>query len=255
MPDGERRVNLSGIEFDPLDEEAFSEHLVRSLKGSRGGRVVTPNMQMLTAVRKTPPLLTLVNEHDCVLADGTPFIWAARLRGLHLQRMTGSDLIGTVAALAGSYGWRVFVLGGRPADAPRVVESFERLGATVVGIDTSVLSLPVDEVEISKLHRQLVEARADVVIVGLGFPKQEQVSLELSRLMPETWFFNFGMAIAYFAGTRRRAPRVMQVMGAEWLWRLASEPRRLAKRYLVESLPSAARLLAESLHARREGVR
>jgi len=95
------------------------------------------------------------------------------------------------------------------------------------------------------LRRDLTAARPAIVFVGLGFPKQELLIERLRPDLPAAWFVGCGAAIAYAAGTLRRAPGPVQRAGLEWAWRLAAEPRRLARRYLAD-LPFALRLLATS---------
>jgi N-acetylglucosaminyldiphosphoundecaprenol N-acetyl-beta-D-mannosaminyltransferase len=96
----------------------------------------------------------------------------------------------------------------------------------------------------------VVAARPRIVFVGLGFPRQDVLIAELREELPETWFLGCGAAIAFAAGTVRRAPEWMRRTGLEWLFRLLSEPGRLARRYLVDDLPFALRLLGGCLAAR-----
>jgi N-acetylglucosaminyldiphosphoundecaprenol N-acetyl-beta-D-mannosaminyltransferase len=89
------------------------------------------------------------------------------------------------------------------------------------------------------------------VFVGLGFPKQEQLVARLVADLPAAWFVGCGAAIPFAAGDFKRAPAWVQRAGLEWAFRLASEPRRLAGRYLGRDLPFAVRLLAVSAWQRR----
>ena len=89
-------------------------------------------------------------------------------------------------------------------------------------------------------------ARPDIVFVGLGFPKQEHLILRLRPRFPSIWFVSCGISLSYVSGDVTRAPSWAQHAGLEWLFRLAQEPRRLARRYLVDGLPFCARLLASS---------
>jgi N-acetylglucosaminyldiphosphoundecaprenol N-acetyl-beta-D-mannosaminyltransferase len=92
----------------------------------------------------------------------------------------------------------------------------------------------------------LGQAQPDIVYVGLGFPKQEHLIADLRPLFPRTWFLGVGVSISFVAGDVSRAPAWMQRTGLEWIHRLAQEPDRLARRYLVDGLPFAARLLVGS---------
>ena len=99
-----------------------------------------------------------------------------------------------------------------------------------------------------------------MVLVGLGFPKQERLISLLRSEMPQTWFVGVGISLSFLAGDQPRAPAALQRLGLEWLHRLSHEPRRLFRRYVVHGLPFGFRLLAWALvqrlrgHGRRPGV-
>jgi N-acetylglucosaminyldiphosphoundecaprenol N-acetyl-beta-D-mannosaminyltransferase len=94
-------------------------------------------------------------------------------------------------------------------------------------------------------------AEPDLVLVGLGFPRQERIIEALRAEVPHAWYLGCGAGIPMAAGRFRRAPVPLQRMGAEWLYRLALEPRRLARRYLRDDAPFALALLAAALRDRR----
>ncbi|MGH3716216.1 MAG: WecB/TagA/CpsF family glycosyltransferase, partial [Micromonosporaceae bacterium] len=94
-------------------------------------------------------------------------------------------------------------------------------------------------------------AAPDIVFVGLGFPRQEQLIRHLSAALPGAWFVGCGASLAFAAGEVRRAPRWMRRTGLEWLHRLGSEPRRLFRRYVIHDLPYALRLLTRASLRRR----
>jgi hypothetical protein len=97
---------------------------------------------------------------------------------------------------------------------------------------------------IDAVCEKLVSARPDIVYVGLGFPKQERLITRLAPALGGSWFVGCGAAIPFAAGVVPRAPGWMQQAGLEWLFRLAGEPRRLCRRYLIDDLPFAVMLLA-----------
>jgi N-acetylglucosaminyldiphosphoundecaprenol N-acetyl-beta-D-mannosaminyltransferase len=94
----------------------------------------------------------------------------------------------------------------------------------------------------------------DILLVGLGSPKQEQLIRALRPLLPRTWMIGVGVSFSFLAGEIRRAPLWLQALGLEWVHRLLQEPRRLAKRYLVEDLPFAFRLFASALATRMRNL-
>ncbi len=119
-------------------------------------------------------------------------------------------------------------------------------GLEVAGAYAPVARFNAMADDIDVLCKELAEAEPKIVFVGLGFPKQERLIARLIPHLPQAWFIGCGVAIPYAAGELRRAPAWMQCTGLEWIFRLVSEPRRLAGRYLRRDLPFAALLLAGS---------
>jgi N-acetylglucosaminyldiphosphoundecaprenol N-acetyl-beta-D-mannosaminyltransferase len=100
----------------------------------------------------------------------------------------------------------------------------------------------------------LVAADPDFVYLGLPFPKASALAAELRRSLPHTWFLGLGISFSFVCGEVDRAPTWMQKGGLEWIHRLRQEPRRLARRYLVEGGPFALRLFWTSYRERRAGA-
>jgi N-acetylglucosaminyldiphosphoundecaprenol N-acetyl-beta-D-mannosaminyltransferase len=96
----------------------------------------------------------------------------------------------------------------------------------------------------------VVQAHPDLVLVGLGFPKQERLIARLRTVLPRAWMLGCGAGVPFAAGQFRRAPALVQKMGAEWLHRLVHEPRRLGRRYVMHDLPFAVLLLAQAMTGR-----
>ncbi|HET8673510.1 MAG TPA: WecB/TagA/CpsF family glycosyltransferase, partial [Thermoleophilaceae bacterium] len=181
-----------------------------------------------------------------VLADGMPLVWASWLKGTPLPaRVAGSDLIWSMSMEAARRGRSVFVLGGtRQAGweaARRLQEHCP--GLRIAGMVYPPHGFERDPLAMDQVVQTLDAASPDIVYVGLGFPKQERVIAFLRERFPQTWFLGIGISIGFVGGQVPRAPAWMQRLGLEWLHRLAKEPRRLGRRYLVHGLPFAARLL------------
>src|SRR5262249_32977844 len=96
-----------------------------------------------------------------------------------------------------------------------------------------------DPAQLESIRRQIVAAKPDIVYVALGFPKQELLTKYLRPALPRATFLGVGIALSFIAGEVKRAPRWAQQAGLEWLHRLVQEPRRLARRYLLQGLPFA----------------
>ncbi|MET8864204.1 WecB/TagA/CpsF family glycosyltransferase [Nonomuraea sp. NPDC004580] len=248
------RVRVGGVEVDAVREEEVLQRVGTALEAGRGGRIVTPNVDICRAAAADPALRTLIGSADLVVADGMPLVWAARLLGTPLpQRVTGADLIWSLSGLAAERGWPVYLLGG---GSPGVVHrAADRLADACPGLRVSGAHAPPYGFDgtpggVARVLGKVVAAAPRLVFVGLGFPRQDLLITELRRELPEAWYVGCGAAIAFAAGTVARAPGWLRQAGLEWAYRLVSEPGRLARRYLVDDLPFAARLLTECLAKR-----
>jgi N-acetylglucosaminyldiphosphoundecaprenol N-acetyl-beta-D-mannosaminyltransferase len=252
-----KRIELAGVEFDCVVEEDVVTHVLAELAEGRGGRIITPNVDILRRTVKDTEARHHVGSATVVVADGAPLVWASRLAREPLPaRVPGSDLIWSLSAALGRTQRSVYLLGGEPGTAEIAAsvlsERFPTLA--VSGFDSPPFGFDTDPDTLEVVCRRAAAAKPDVVFVGLGFPKQERLINRLRDLLPTTWFMGCGAAIGFVAGVRRRAPDWMQRTGLEWVHRLITEPRRLVRRYLVHDLPFAVRLLTTSALGRRRSL-
>ncbi|MER6576280.1 WecB/TagA/CpsF family glycosyltransferase [Nonomuraea sp. NPDC001023] len=247
------RVRVGGVGVDVVTEADVVRWMAAEAAAGRGGRIVTPNVDICRAVARDPALQELVGSAEIVVADGMPLVWAARLLGTPLpERVTGADLIWSLSEVAAARNWPVYLLGGPPGVAELAADELRscRPGLKVAGVHAPPYRFDDTAEGRERVRRRVVAARPRLVFVGLGFPRQDLLIAELREELPQAWFVGCGAAIAFAAGTVRRAPRWMRRAGLEWAFRLMSEPGRLARRYLVDDLPFAVRLLAGCLLTR-----
>ena len=258
------RVRLAGLDFDLLTQAQLLDQVTAAIARGDGGSIVTPNIDICRQARRDQASRGLVAGASVAVPDGMPLLWAARLAGRPLaERVTGADLIFSLAEAAAANAWPICVLGGQPGSdgAPGTAElAGRRLAGRYPGIDIAGTYSPPANFDaragdIEAVRSALLRSRPKVVFVGLGFPKQEQLIARLRPDLPDAWFVGCGAAVSFAAGIVRRAPRAVQRAGLEWAYRLLSEPRRLARRYLVDDLPFAIGLLAVSAWQRRAAHR
>ena len=246
-------ARIAGLDFDSLSEEQVVAHIGAASADGQGGWVATPNIDICRQTSRDPAVLAMVKQASLVVPDGMPLIWAARLRGLPLpERVTGSSLIFAMSAEAAANGRAIYLLGGEPGVPELAANELTRRfpGLRVAGTDAPPVGFDDRPEELAAVSARIAQARPDIVFVGLGFPKQERVIIEIAPDTPAAWFVACGAAIPFAAGVQPRAPRWMQQSGLEWAYRLINEPRRLFRRYLVQGVPFAARLLITSAAAR-----
>jgi N-acetylglucosaminyldiphosphoundecaprenol N-acetyl-beta-D-mannosaminyltransferase len=249
------RVDMLGLRIDRISESQTIERTLGGVRDGRGGWICPANLDVLRQVAGAPELRALVDQADLVVADGMPLLWASRLQGSALpERVAGSSLIHTLSAAAARSGASVFLLGGAPGVAEQTAERLraDSPGLEIAGTYCPPLGFEREPAEQERLEAALRHARPDIVFVALGFPKQERLIGRLRTRFPSVWFVSVGASLSFAAGELRRAPRWMQRCGLEWLHRLAQEPRRLARRYLVDGIPFLLRVLAHSAARRGE---
>ena len=189
-----------------------------------------------------------------VAMDGVPLVWVARRRGaVAAERVCGPDVMLTVCDRGRELGLRHYFLGGRPgvpeALRDRLTERFP--GLLVVGAESPpfrALSAEEDAALVDRIN----DAAPHVLWIGLGSPKQEFWAADHEGALQAPLLLPVGAAFDFHSGNLRRAPRWMQRVGLEWLFRVAMEPRRLAGRYLTTNARFAAGVLREEAHLRRD---
>jgi N-acetylglucosaminyldiphosphoundecaprenol N-acetyl-beta-D-mannosaminyltransferase len=239
---------MAGVCLDALSEQQVVDQIIASSLVRRGGWIATPNVYLLRRAATDTELSLLLANAELRVADGVPLIWASRLAGgTVLRRVAGSSLTISLIAAAAKYDRSVYVLGGRPGAAALAAERFcvTAPNLRIVGAEGPMIPADMSEEEIEPIIARLEAAQPDIVLCGVGFPKQERFIAACRRRLPHTWFLACGASINFAAGVQRRAPVWMQRIGLEWFHRLLAEPRRLAGRYAAD-VPFALRLLAGS---------
>lgn len=246
-------VTLAGVRIDAIDEPATVALIFDELAAGRGGTVVTLNVHHLFQTASEPALLGAATRARLAVADGRPLLWAARLAGTPLPgHVAGSSLVWSLSEAAAASGRRVFLLGGPAGAADAAAAALQARWPHLVVAGTAAPFVDVgDRDALDDVARTVAAGRPDIVFSGFGAPKQELINEHLLTVLPATWFLGVGGSFSMAAGHVRRAPLWAQRAGAEWLFRLAQEPRRLARRYLVQDLPFALRLLAGAARQRR----
>ncbi|MCW2642319.1 MAG: putative glycosyltransferase [Dactylosporangium sp.] len=214
-----RRVVLDGIAIDRRTEAEIVACVRDSLDRGQGGRIVTPNVDLLRLARRDPDLRAQLGEADLVVADGAPLVWASRLARAPLpERVAGSSLVWSLAAGLAADGRSLYLLGGAPAYFSRVEGSHRAAqtlvhaypGLRIAGHASPRFGFDRHPATLDAVCREIVEAKPDVVYIGLGVPKQEWLADRLRGALPGAWLFGCGAAIDFLAGDQVPGPESMQ---------------------------------------------
>jgi N-acetylglucosaminyldiphosphoundecaprenol N-acetyl-beta-D-mannosaminyltransferase len=225
------------MQFDPLRmPQAVKQVITWVDEGARRCRyVVTPNVDHAVMFQENAKLRDAYRDAALVLADGAPVVWASRLLRRALpQRVAGSDLTPAVfAAAKKSRPLTTFLLGAAPGVAKRAAERIEARwpAVQVVGTYSPPLGFEKSDAENASIVQRINAVSPDLLVLGLGAPKQE---LWIQRFAPQlevSVALCVGATIDFLAGEKNRAPKLLQQVGLEWLHRVATEPRRLFRRY------------------------
>jgi N-acetylglucosaminyldiphosphoundecaprenol N-acetyl-beta-D-mannosaminyltransferase len=229
-------VYVGGVPFAATTIPAVSAWLLEQAVPRRMRlNVRLANAYNVALANQEPAYGDLLKNEGVNLPDGTPVVSFMRLqRGTpKAERVRGPSLFPFVLRESVPRGTRHFLLGGTSETLRRLEE---RICATYPGITIagcySPPFAPVDEAYVTDCADRIRASAADIVWVGLGTPKQDQLGTALSRQI-DAVSVNVGAAFDFLAGTAREAPVWVQRSGFEWLFRLASEPKRLWRRYLV----------------------
>jgi N-acetylglucosaminyldiphosphoundecaprenol N-acetyl-beta-D-mannosaminyltransferase len=226
-------VSLGGLAVSRSGLEGAVEACRARIAERAGGYVCFVNVHSLTEGTRHAGLREALAGAAIRFADGMPLVWLARLKGAPIEsRVAGPDFM--EAMLRAEPNLLHGFIGGPPGRADEIASRF--------CVPNVTYSPPLRDFspEHAREDWNAFVARCqgqvpDLVWVGLGAPKQEMWLREVSELAPRVTFFGVGAAFDFLAVAKRRAPVLLQRTGLEWTHRLASEPRRLWKRYLVSN--------------------
>ena len=205
--------------------------------------VVTPNTDILLQYRQTPDegFRSFFSSAWLILPDGQPIVWASRLLGSPLRaRLCGSDLFAALWPRLVQQRVPTVVLASSQVIADGLAATHDRATITVAPMIDAADDRALNDMAV-QLADQVTESDATVVILCLGHPKDSLIAARLhgalrTRGRPLPYVLCLGGSAEMYLGVRRRAPRWVQRLSAEWLYRFAQEPRRLFRRYVIEDV-------------------
>ncbi|HEY3593934.1 MAG TPA: WecB/TagA/CpsF family glycosyltransferase [Polyangiaceae bacterium] len=243
-----RRVRIGHIWIDALTFAGALDQIERLVEAGKGGTVFTPNVDHVVQVEKNLTFRSAYADVDLSLVDGQPLVWASRLLGSPLpEKISGSDLILPVVQRAAERKWRVYLIGGPPGVAEEAANVMrQRFDVNIAGVDAPRVGADGVAVDEAAVLGRLQEAKPHIVLAAFGAPKQELFMHRIAERIRPAVSLGIGASLDFVAGRVKRAPRWMSKSGLEWLYRLSQEPRRLARRYLVED-PKFALILLRTM--------
>jgi N-acetylglucosaminyldiphosphoundecaprenol N-acetyl-beta-D-mannosaminyltransferase len=252
VPAGAERI--LGHRVDPVSRVVAADAVVeRALSGAPGAYVCLTNVHTTVESQSSPALRRVVDESFLSVPDGIPLTWILRHRGHPAaEKVTGIEYIPLVATRGLGAGLRHFFYGGGPDVAVRAGLRLERLvpGVQVVGAASPPFAETHTRVT-RDLELDLRRTKPHILWVGLGAPKQDLWMARVAGELSVPVMIGVGAAFDYLAGTKASAPTFLRHAGFEWLFRLAVEPRRLWRRYLLGNSTFIYLLVRDAISQRR----
>ena len=228
------RVNVLGVGISVVNMTIALNEIQGWIKNGTRKYVCIRDSHGLILCQNDNLLRRIHNSADMVTPDGMPLVWLLKIAGFgYAGRVYGPDLMGSLLKLSCEYKYKHFFYGSTDEVLNRLRQSIERRlpGAAIVGsFAPPFRKLEPDETE--RVVRVINESGANIVWVGLGTPKQELWMAEQRGSLRAEVLIGVGAAFDFYSGVKPQAPKLIQRSGFEWLYRLATEPRRLWRRYL-----------------------
>lgn len=201
--------------------------------GNSSFAIATLNLDHVVKLRQPGAFLDAYRRQTIVVADGNPIVWMRRLMGQPVDLIPGSDLIAPLAELAGARNMPVALFG---SDQPTLDQAADWLQHRFQGLRVVSKIAPPQGfdplgAEAAVLLEQLRDSGARLCFLALGAPKQEVLAARAIEVVPGCGFVSIGAGLDFIAGSQRRAPLWVRRIAMEWLWRLGTNPGRLARRY------------------------
>lgn len=231
------RIRFMNIEIDNFTLDEAILEIDRLICMKINAYVVTPNVDHIVRLEKGGEISNAYKNANLIFADGKPLIWISKLYKRPIkEKVSGSDLFPRICEMAANKGYTMFFLGAAEGVADKAAENLKKkyLGLNIVGTLSPPYDFEKDEKMIKYIIQTVKKAKPDILIVGLGCPKQELFMYRYCKVMDVPISLGLGASLDFEAGNIKRAPKWMSRHGMEWFYRFLMEPKRMFKRYFVD---------------------
>lgn len=233
------RMKFMNTEIDNLTMQETLQAIDQLIQEDGNSYVVTPNVDHIVQLETDKELQDVYANASLILTDGKPLLWIAKLYGTQIkEKISGSDLFPLLCDMAAKKEYKMFFLGAAEGVAAKAAENLKKRysGLQVAGTYSPPYGFEKDALEIKKIAEMIKEAQPQILIVGLGCPKQEKFIWNNREYLNVPVSLGLGASFDFEAGNIKRAPRWMQKCGFEWLFRITQDPKRLFKRYIIDDM-------------------
>lgn len=231
------RMKFMNTEIDNLTMQEALQAIDELIKKNDNAYVVTPNVDHIVQLETNKELQKVYENASLILTDGKPLLWIAKWYGTPIkEKISGSDLFPLLCKMATEKGYTMFFLGAAEGVAAKAAENLMKRykGLQVVGTYSPPYGFEKNPDEMNKIKEMIKKVHPHILIVGLGCPKQEKFMYYHCKELGVPISFGLGASFDFEAGNIKRAPKWMADHGLEWMFRITQDPKRMAKRYLVD---------------------
>ncbi|AIE87503.1 WecB/TagA/CpsF family glycosyltransferase [Fimbriimonas ginsengisoli] len=239
LPD---RVHILGVPIDRLSMDQTLARIEAFIASGTPHIVVTADAAGIAQAQHDPALMEIYRAAELVTPDSIGVVWAARRAGHPIEtRVSGVDILDNLCRLSAERGYRIFFLGAEPGVADLAAEKMRlrHPGCNIVGTRHGYFPAESDEV----VAHEVALFTPDILIVAMGIPRQEKFIRATEHIIQAKVGIGVGGSLDVFSGKAKRAPAIVQKAKMEWLWRTASNPKKIAK---AQMLPRFVMLVLRS---------
>lgn len=220
-----RSFKFLGIRVDDISMKTTVEYIGESIEAKQACNIITVNPELIMAARKNSEFKQAIDEADIVTPDGISLVVIGKLTKRRLtERVTGVDLCDELAKQAAVNGWGMYLLGAKPGVAAKAAENLQKkyAGLNITGMS----SADPGDVKVNAIQKHIISSGTNILLVAYGSPTQELWIKEHQKALGNIVTIGVGGSFDFIAGNAKRAPKFVQKIGLEWLWRLILQPSR-----------------------------
>lgn len=222
------RLEILGVGIDRIDSQQALQQIGAFIENGEPHQIVTANAEIIYQASKNEKMRNVINAAQMVTADGSGVVWASRQLGQPLaQRVTGIDLVNSICQQSAKEKWKIYILGSAPGVAATAAVNIRNKfpGCNIIGTHHGYFNAKEEK----QILAELEQLKPDVLFVALGAPKQEYWIADHIQKLGIPVAMGIGGSMDVLSGNVKRAPKWMQKMSLEWLYRLLIQPTRFKR--------------------------